>query len=126
MPEGRLRVGDHPHLLRSAPFTEPRPRDDLTDMMAVAVDYIPRGRRIVFGLYLLAIVILVVFVVLRLQADRSLDTATSRHNSNKIRTRSPALMARGVEWGNGVALVGYDDNRSGLPCQFEAAERAAR
>jgi hypothetical protein len=39
-------------------------RDDLTDMMAAAVDYIPRGRRSVFGFYLLAIVILVVFAVL--------------------------------------------------------------
>jgi hypothetical protein len=39
-------------------------RDDLTDMMAAAADYIPRGRRSVFGFYLLVIVILVVFAVL--------------------------------------------------------------
>ena len=39
-------------------------RDDLTDMIGAAVDYIPRGRRSVIGLYLSAIVILVVFVVL--------------------------------------------------------------
>jgi t-SNARE complex subunit (syntaxin) len=39
-------------------------QDDLTDMFAAAVDYIPRARRSVIGLYLLAIVILVVFVVL--------------------------------------------------------------
>jgi hypothetical protein len=39
-------------------------RDDLTDMIAAAADYIPRGRRSVIGLYLSAIVILVVFVVL--------------------------------------------------------------
>jgi hypothetical protein len=36
----------------------------LTDMIAAAADYIPRGRRGVIGLYLSAIVILLVFVVL--------------------------------------------------------------
>ena len=39
-------------------------RDDLTDMIAAAADYIPRSLRSVIGLYLSAIVILVVFVVL--------------------------------------------------------------
>jgi hypothetical protein len=39
-------------------------QDDLSDMIAAAMDYIPRARRSVIGLYLWATVILVVFVVL--------------------------------------------------------------
>jgi hypothetical protein len=40
-------------------------QDNLTDMIAAAVDYIPRARRSVIGLYFLAIAILIVFVVLQ-------------------------------------------------------------
>ena len=39
-------------------------RDDLTDMIAAAIERIPRVRRGVIGLYLLAILIVVVFVIL--------------------------------------------------------------
>ena len=39
-------------------------RDDLTDMIAAAVDRIPRVRRGVIGLYLLAVAIVVVFIIL--------------------------------------------------------------
>jgi len=41
-------------------------RDDLTEMIAAAIERIPRVRRGVIGLYLLAIVIVVVFFVLLL------------------------------------------------------------
>ena len=39
-------------------------RDDLTDIIAAAVDRIPRVRRGVIGLYLLAILIVIGFIVL--------------------------------------------------------------
>jgi hypothetical protein len=39
-------------------------RDDLTDMIAAAIAHIPRVRRGVIGVYLLAIVIVVGFIVL--------------------------------------------------------------
>ena len=39
-------------------------RDDLTDMIAAAVDRIPRVQRGLIGLYLLAVVIVVVFIIL--------------------------------------------------------------